>query len=158
MNLPVRERSSSLPAGGQSESASSGPWTRWSLTLHVKAAGAEILVNEAFQLSIPPVSISSLETEPNPPKQVRPGGALKLECRVENTRICASDRGVLKGLVDPMLFGIGGVKMSVDLLHQPGDREQSYAMDVSVHLSGVQASLSRLKVQFRISKLGLLLC
>ncbi|KAE9241147.1 hypothetical protein PF004_g7188 [Phytophthora fragariae] len=108
----------------------------------------DILVNDALQLKIPSVSISSLDTEPNPPKQVQPRGTLKLECRMENARLCVSENGVLKGLLDPMLFGIGVVSISVDLSHHTGDHEQAYAIDMSVHVSNIQVSLSRLKLLY----------
>ncbi|KAE8885184.1 hypothetical protein PF011_g5881 [Phytophthora fragariae] len=110
--------------------------------------GQDILVNDALQLKIPSVSISSLDTEPNPPKQVQPRGTLKLECRMENARLCVSENGVLKGLLDPMLFGIGVVSISVDLSHHTGDHEQAYAIDMSVHVSNIQVSLSRLKLLY----------
>ncbi|KAE9131312.1 hypothetical protein PF005_g3995 [Phytophthora fragariae] len=114
----------------------------------VTASKVHILVNDALQLKIPSVSISSLDTEPNPPKQVQPRGTLKLECRMENARLCVSENGVLKGLLDPMLFGIGVVSISVDLSHHTGDHEQAYAIDMSVHVSNIQVSLSRLKLLY----------
>ncbi|KAE9152369.1 hypothetical protein PF006_g3412 [Phytophthora fragariae] len=147
-SLPVGKRSTPPHTGGQIVFPPNSTSTSWSLTLHLKAAGADILVNDALQLKIPSVSISSLDTEPNPPKQVQPRGTLKLECRMENARLCVSENGVLKGLLDPMLFGIGVVSISVDLSHHTGDHEQAYAIDMSVHVSNIQVSLSRLKLLY----------
>ncbi|GMF16326.1 unnamed protein product [Phytophthora fragariaefolia] len=149
--LPSGKHSRPPNISGQIVNSTSTTPTSWNVTLHLHTAGGEINVNEAFELSIPSVSLSSSETDTKPANLMRPGGTLKLQCSMGSSRLGVSKTGVLQGLTDPIIFGIESVRATVDLSHQYGDHDLAYAVDASLHVSNIQASLSRLKVKNSLS-------
>ncbi|KAG7381181.1 hypothetical protein PHYPSEUDO_006329 [Phytophthora pseudosyringae] len=128
-------------------SASSIP-TDWSFTVDLKAAGGDIRVNEALSLKLPLLSISSVEKDTGPSNQVKPGGELRLVFAMNGATLCASESGTLKDLGDLMVLSIEDVGVSVDFSHSYADYRHAYAVDITLHVLSIQASLSRLKLLY----------
>ncbi|CAH0516636.1 unnamed protein product [Peronospora belbahrii] len=126
------------------ETASTG----WSLTIDLKAAGGDIRVNEALQLTMPLVSVSSVEMDTGLSTQAKPGGVLKIECIVREVTVSVSESGVLQGLEDQRVLSIQDVRLAVDFSHSFVDCRHASTVDISLYVSTIQASLSRLKVSY----------
>jgi hypothetical protein len=127
------------------ESSMNGVPTNWRLNIDVKAAGGYVRVNEALQLDIPAMSLSSVNTETGHSSQ--PGGAIKVAFSLQDATLRASDDGVLKELTDPLVLRVQGCCATVDVLHSFNDHRFDYAVDATLRVSSIQVSLSRLKVQ-----------
>ncbi|GMF17975.1 unnamed protein product [Phytophthora lilii] len=117
--------------------------TDWALSIHLEVAGGEICLNNALLLNIPHVVLSST----NPETHLRNGGAVKITCNMQDITLTVSGNGVLKELADPELLSVRGISASIDFAHRFDDHMQTYAIDGSLHVSSIEASLSRLKVR-----------
>uniref|UniRef100_M4BW50 Chorein N-terminal domain-containing protein n=1 Tax=Hyaloperonospora arabidopsidis (strain Emoy2) TaxID=559515 RepID=M4BW50_HYAAE len=117
----------------------------WSFKINLKAAGADIRLNEALQLKVPLLSVSSVNVDTGQLAHVKAGGALKIECAMKDVTISASENGVLKDVEDSNVLSIQGIHVSIDISHSLADCRHTFAVDTTLCVSSVQASLSRLK-------------
>ncbi|TDH72555.1 hypothetical protein CCR75_003670 [Bremia lactucae] len=121
--------------------------TGWNFTIDLKAGGADIRLNEALQLGILVLTLSSTENKADATDSVKSGGTLHLDFVSKGAVLYASKSGILMGLTDPLILNIDKVNVSAGFTHRLVNGQQTYATDVTLSASSMQASLSRLKVQ-----------
>ncbi|KAF1781433.1 P-loop containing nucleoside triphosphate hydrolase [Phytophthora cactorum] len=117
----------------EGDSANSVP-TGWSFTVDLKVAGGDIRVNEALQLKLLLLSVSSVEKDTGSLHPVKAGGELKLVFATKGATLCASKSGTLAGLKDSMVLRIEDVGVSVDFSHGHIDCRHNYVVDATLHL------------------------
>ncbi|ETP23805.1 hypothetical protein F441_03121 [Phytophthora nicotianae CJ01A1] len=151
-NLPARKESITTLECSEKDAkegdAANSVLTGWSCTIDLKAAGGDVRVNEALQLKLPLLSLSSVEQDTGSTQPVKPGGELKLVFSTKGATLRASDCGTLAGLEDPTIFSIDDAGISVDFSHRYVDCRHSYGIDATVQVSSIKASLSRLKLVY----------
>ncbi|KAG3112545.1 hypothetical protein PI125_g8122 [Phytophthora idaei] len=131
----------------EGDSANSVP-TGWSFTVDLKVAGGDIRVNEALQLKLLLLSVSSVEKDTGSLHPVKAGGELKLVFATKGATLCASKSGTLAGLKDSMVLRTEDVGVSVDFSHGHIDCRHNYVVDATLRVSRIKASLSRLKLLY----------
>ncbi|CAI5746309.1 unnamed protein product [Peronospora destructor] len=150
-NLPFRNKSSprydNLEQDAKEENVKNAP-TGWTLAIDLKAAGGDVRVNEALQLNVPLLSVSSVEMDTGLPTQVRSGGVSKIACTMKGATLGISAGGVLKGLENARILSIQDVRIIVDFSHTFADCRHAYTVDITLYVATIQASLSRLKLLY----------
>ncbi|KAG3246603.1 hypothetical protein PI124_g8690 [Phytophthora idaei] len=145
--LPGLRADSGQDSVGEGDSANSVP-TGWSFTVDLKVAGGDIRVNEALQLKLLLLSVSSVEKDTGSLHPVKAGGELKLVFATKGATLCASKSGTLAGLKDSMVLRTEDVGVSVDFSHGHIDCRHNYVVDATLRVSRIKASLSRLKLLY----------
>ncbi|CAI5729177.1 unnamed protein product [Hyaloperonospora brassicae] len=120
----------------------------WSFKIDLKAAGGDIRVNEALRLKLPLLSVSSVEMDAGQLAQVKTGNALAIECTMKDIILSASESGVLKHMEDSKVLVIQGIHVSTAISRSLADGRLACAVDMTLCVSSIQASLSRLKLLY----------
>ncbi|CAI5713662.1 unnamed protein product [Peronospora effusa] len=151
-NVPLKKESSpqydNPEQDAKEENSMKNAPTGWTLKIDLKAAGADVRVNEALQLNVPLLSVSSVEMDTGLPTQVTPGGVVKIACTMKSATLGVSKGGVLKGLANPSVLNIQDVRIIVDFSHSFANCRHAYAVDITLNVATIQASLSRLKLLY----------
>ncbi|KAI9916439.1 hypothetical protein PsorP6_017851 [Peronosclerospora sorghi] len=119
--------------------------TSWSLKIELRAAGGEVRVNDALELKVPMVSVSSVDMETDQSTELKPGGGCQLKCTMDDACLRTSKNGVLKDLKDASVVCIKGVRSAVNFSHGFTNHRHAYAVDITLCVSSIEVSLSRLK-------------
>ncbi|KAL3669054.1 hypothetical protein V7S43_005438 [Phytophthora oleae] len=151
-SLPIRKKlppaREDFDKGATMHNSTSSVPTRWRVTVDLMVAGGDIRMNEALQLKLPPLSVSSAEKDQGPATQVQSMGVLSLVLAMKGATLRVSESGTLKELRDLAIFSIEDIGFSVDFSHSYADYRHAYTVDTTLHISNIQASLSRLKLLY----------
>lgn len=121
----------------------------WEIAGTFSSHAGLVRLNEFVEVSVPPVTVASLEESPrvNP---ATPGGAVRLEWNCGDLKVSMVPSSDKRSLAEKQILILQGLRGHLAYVHQVGRNLHHHVVDGEVHVSRVCVELSRLTVRLML--------